>query len=541
MTILQNWNERCKEKRAIRDTSIPKAWRIPSTAESNSGNLSCLPTSYGILTEQEVRITSEYDAVGIVAAIKNSVFTAEEVTTAFCKRAAIAQQLTNCLTEIFFEEAIQTAKSLDEDRLEKPEKPLPPLHGLPISLKDSFKLQGKDATIGLVCFVNDPAEKDSALVAMLKSLGAILYCKTNVPQTMMTADSENNIFGRTLNPKNIKLTAGGSTGGEGALIALRGSILGVGTDIAGSIRIPSLCNGIYGFKPTSDIVPFSGQQNDGPNGIVGISPSAGPMATSMRSCQFFMEVIMQSNPSFFDCSVAKIPWLGMDAPPTGKPLRIGVISDDTLYTPTPPVRRALRESSQKLVLAGHQIVPIQLSDVLKHMHLIWDMFSIDGSARLNSLIKSTNEPLVESVARTGLTTTPGKTLEEYFHLNHARYLAWEEFTNIWKLHNLDVVLSLPAPHTATPFDEWTVITYTSLFNLFDCPAVIIPVGKVEDIDVRDDAANYGKKDQKIYSLYTGPEFYKDAPTAVQLIGQRQEDERLASIAIVVDQVLNDNH
>ncbi|KAH6670505.1 amidase signature domain-containing protein [Halenospora varia] len=541
MAVLQNWKEICAEKRAIRDTSIPKAWRIPSTTKSNTGNLLSLPTSYGILTEQEVRITSGYDAVGIVAAIRDSVFTAEEVTTAFCKRAAIAQQLTNCLTEIFFGEAIETARALDEDRRANPTKPLRPLHGLPISLKDSFKLQGKDATIGLVCFVNDPAENDSALVTMLKSLGAILYCKTNVPQTMMTADSENNIFGRTLNPNNTSLTAGGSTGGEGALIALRGSILGVGTDIAGSIRIPSLSNGIYGFKPTPDIVPFGGQQNDVPNGIVGISPSAGPMATSMRSCKFFMEIIMRSNPSFFDCSVTKIPWLGLDTPSAAKPLRIGVISDDTLYTPTPPVRRALRESSQKLVSAGHQVVPIQLLDVLNNMHLIWDMFSVDGSARLNSLLESTNEPLVESVARTGLTTTPGKTLVEYFSLNHARSLAWEKFANIWKLHNLDVMLSLPAPHTATPFDEWTVITYTSLFNLFDCPVAIIPVGKVEEIDVRDNAAQYGEKDQKVYDLYTGPEFYKDAPTAVQLIGQRQEDERLVSIAVVVDQVLNGNH
>ena len=67
---------------------------------------------------------------------------------------------------------------------------------------------------------------------MLLDLGAVLYCKTNVPQTMMSADSENNLFGRTLNPANIKLTAGGSSGGEGALIAMRGSVLGIGTDVS---------------------------------------------------------------------------------------------------------------------------------------------------------------------------------------------------------------------------------------------------------------------------------------------------------------------
>lgn len=74
------------------------------------------------------------------------------------------------------------------------------------------------------------------------------HLHTNETQT---ADSENNVFGRTLNPGNTKLTAGGSSGGEGALVAFRGSILGVGTDIAGSVRIPALCNGVYGFKPTA--------------------------------------------------------------------------------------------------------------------------------------------------------------------------------------------------------------------------------------------------------------------------------------------------
>jgi amidase len=284
------------------------------------------------------------------------------------------------LTEIFFDEAIETAKSLDEDRKANPTKPLGPLHGLPISLKDSFKLKGKDATIGLVCFVNSPAEDDSALVALLKSLGAVLYCKTNVPQTMMTADSENNIFGRTLNPHNTKLTAGGSTGGEGALIAMRGSILGVGTDIAGSIRIPSACCGTYGFKPTSGIIPFGGQQFDAPEGIVGINPTAGPIATSIRSCQFFMETVMKANPSLFDCSITKIPWLGINSPPTEQKLRIGVIADDTLHTPTPPMRRALKQSAQKLTSAGHELVSITLPDVSSNMGIIWDMFSIDGSA-----------------------------------------------------------------------------------------------------------------------------------------------------------------
>ena len=74
----------------------------------------------------------------------------------------------------------------------------------------------------------------------------------------MTADSDNNVFGRMLNYNRLTLTAGGSSGGEGALVAMRGSILGVETDIAGSVRIPALCYGTYGFKTSTDRIPISG-------------------------------------------------------------------------------------------------------------------------------------------------------------------------------------------------------------------------------------------------------------------------------------------
>jgi len=84
------------------------------------------------------------------------------------------------LTEVFFKEAINPAKQLDEERRRYSDQPLRPLHGLPISFKDSFKLKGKDSSIGIVAFVGKPAKANSPLVDILKSLGAILYCKTNV-------------------------------------------------------------------------------------------------------------------------------------------------------------------------------------------------------------------------------------------------------------------------------------------------------------------------------------------------------------------------
>jgi Asp-tRNA(Asn)/Glu-tRNA(Gln) amidotransferase A subunit family amidase len=182
-----------------------------------------------------------------------------DVVTAFCKRAAIAQQCVNCLTETMFPSALARARECDA-HFARTGTTLGPLHGLPISLKDSFNVRGVQSTIGYTAFIaHPPAATNGVLVDMLLEAGAVLYVKTNLPQTMMTADSHNNVFGRTLNPWNLSWTAGGSTGGEGALVAMRGSVLGVATDIAGSNRIPAFCCGISSFKPSSGRVPFIGE------------------------------------------------------------------------------------------------------------------------------------------------------------------------------------------------------------------------------------------------------------------------------------------
>ncbi|KAH9208401.1 amidase [Leptodontidium sp. 2 PMI_412] len=535
----RTWQEICSAKREKRDKAIPSAWKIPNveTPTAKTKSLLKISSSCGILTEIEIRITTEYDAVGIVEAIRQRVFTAEAVTTAFCKRAAIAQQLTNCLTEIFFEEAIENAKALDSTRLEHPDRPLGPFFGLPISLKDSFMLEGKDSTIGMTYFVDKPATRNSPLVTILKSLGAVLYCKTNVPQTMMTADSDNNVFGRTLNPNNTHLTAGGSTGGEGALIALRGSILGVGTDIAGSIRIPSSANGIYGFKPSSQIIPYAGQQSPAAPGTVGITASAGPMATSIRSCQYFIKAVMEADPSTFDSSVLRIPWLE-NTLQRSRPLRIGLIADDSLHTPTPPMRRALQEAVEKLTAANQTIVPLNLPTVSENMELILSLFSLDGSKFTKNLVENTGESFVPSVLNQGLVNAPAKSLEAFFRLNHQRNIAISDFHKLWLANDLDVILTLPASHTAVPFDQWDVVTYTALWNLYDCPACVIPVGKVSSQDVKDELFRYGEEDQRTYGLYTGPEDYAGAPTSIQLVGRKQRDEELSNIAVFVDGILN---
>jgi amidase len=135
----EKWKVWAERKRAERDKGIPAEWLLPSTItdtiRANSTiSVIDIPRTCGMLTPKEVDITENHDAVDLVKKMAAKELTAVEVSQAFCKRAAIAHQLTNCLTEVFFDKALERARYLDR-YLEKEGKPIGPLHGMPISIK----------------------------------------------------------------------------------------------------------------------------------------------------------------------------------------------------------------------------------------------------------------------------------------------------------------------------------------------------------------------------------------------------------------------
>ncbi|KAH7123928.1 amidase [Dendryphion nanum] len=537
MSKILNYQIISAEKKLQRRSKIPQEWVLPKSYHGVT-NFMGIPSTCGILSELELNITSNSDATDLLGKLRDGTLSAEQVTIAFCKRAAIAHQLTNCLTEIFFEKAIQRARELDRDRELNPGNPLQPLHGLPISLKDSFQVSGYDTSTGLACFVKDPAKEDSASAALLLDLGAVLYCKTNLPQTIMTGDSDNNVFGRTLNPRNTALTAGGSTGGEGALLALRGSILGVGTDIGGSIRVPSVCNGIYGFRPSVGIVPHGGVRDLTTPGTDGVHSTAGPLATSLRDIALFMKTTMQAQTWKYDSTVISIPWTNLT--PKDK-IRIGVALDDGIYTPSPPVRRGLEKASGLLQNSGRiEIVPLTLPNVKEHYGDLIKYFTLLGGKPYLDLFARTGEPPIPSLKAINLLSMQATDLRGFFDLNVRRQAAAREYLQLFRSNDIDAILMPPAPHTALPLDQWTSASYTGLWNYLDYPAVVIPVDTVCESDLVDDASNarYGDEDARMYSLYTGPEDYRDAPIAVQLVGYRYADEALMHTASLVDSIIN---
>jgi hypothetical protein len=176
--------------RKRRATNIAAYYNVPTEDEATlPNNLTdySLKAGYYITPELEI-IQSE--AEDILQKIRDRIWTSTEVAQAFCKASAYAQSLTNCVTEVLYAEALERAQYLDE-YLEKHGKPIGPLHGLPISLKDCFITAPHPSSIGMAAFANEPLQADTLLVTILRDLGAIFYVKTNVPVAMMMVSSSN--------------------------------------------------------------------------------------------------------------------------------------------------------------------------------------------------------------------------------------------------------------------------------------------------------------------------------------------------------------
>lgn len=236
-----------------------------------------------------------------------------------------------------------------------------------MTLKDQFDVAGYDSTLGYVGRAFRPAQRDCVLVSMLKSLGAVIMAKTNVPQSIMVSpvesdyvrrpprkrpvvlsvcvcvcaqwcETDNPLWGLTVHPRAASFTPGGSTGGEAALLALQGSVVGWGTDIGGSVRIPAHMNGLYALRPSSSRLPYHGVavSTDGQEHVPSV---VGPMARNMASLIHVTKALVDARPCHADPKCCPLPWRSdLLQRARATPLVIAVMRDDGVVRCHPPRR-----------------------------------------------------------------------------------------------------------------------------------------------------------------------------------------------------------
>lgn len=185
--------------------------------------------------------------------------TSRDVVEAHISRSLAINPSINAFVAYRLDDARLEADHADRLTRASPAQDLPPLHGVPCSIKESFALTGMPNSGGLVSRRHLRADRDATTVARLRRAGAIPLGVTNVPELCMWYETHNQLYGRTRNPYNPEHIAGGSSGGEGAIIGAGGAPFGLGSDIGGSIRMPALFNGVFGHKPSAGLVPNTGQ------------------------------------------------------------------------------------------------------------------------------------------------------------------------------------------------------------------------------------------------------------------------------------------
>lgn len=532
------WTKIAQQK--VKQQQSRLKWLLPEDIITSANAHDAVKIIEDYLTVEEKAITAR-KATDLVQHLASGELSSVQVTTAFCKRASYATQLLNCCTEIMFDDAFARAQHLDE-YLKKHEKPIGPLHGLPLSIKDAFDYKGYDTTTGWTSLANKPKEENSPLVNMLLKLGAVLYVKTNVPATMMTADSSNIIFGQTKNPHNVHLTAGGSSGGEGALIGALGSPLGIGSDIAGSIRMPALCCGIYGLRPSINRFPIEGHLMPLEFGSdLLIHGVAGPMANSVQDLKLLTQSLLDLKPWKYDGTLYPLDYRKVAAP---QKLRVGVLRDNGMTQPHPPVLRGIDLTVERLRIAGHDVFDVEDFPSLETLYEVcFGSYSMDGFRVSRQYHDLMEEEYIKSFYALKYDQMSGPaTVQDIFHLNNAMHQLQHAMNSWWHKtfdNEFDVLLCPGAPFVAPKHDEYSNFQYTMLWNCVDYPAGIIPVGNVDkSIDMPidtfigrndEDSANYAKYD---------PEVMHGAPICVQVVGQKMREEELLEAMAIIDAVVN---
>ncbi|BEJ11455.1 hypothetical protein CspHIS471_0108770 [Cutaneotrichosporon sp. HIS471] len=537
--MANDWKTRADAYKAKVLASIPEAWRLKSKPASK--DVRFVAETSGILTPDEVKLLAR-DATQLAADIAARKFTAVQVVTAYCKSAAVAHQTTNCIMDFFPEEALARAKWLD-DELERTGKTVGALHGVPISVKDMVAVKGTRMSAGYLGFLESDqgvSAEDAVITASFRAAGAVFYCKTTNPQSIMHLEC-NSFLGPTTNPFNTDLTPGGSTGGEAALIAAGGSVLGIGTDIGGSIRNPCANCGLYGFKPCASRLPKSGNMSGMPNqeSIVG---AIGPMGVSARDMELFVKVQLDAKPWKLDPGVVKMPWRPEEVEWIGgsKP-RIGVQWNDGVVVPQPPMRAALKNAVDKLKAAGYEVVEVQPRKTWEAWLLLKELYYTDGGARVREELERTGEPLLP-LTEWIMEGATEKTSAEVMKLVGRREAYRKDYAKYWESLNIDVMLLPAMPGPANVLGTSKYWLYTALYNLLDYPGAVFPTGVQVDPKnpehAGDQPREYLSEDDKRTAEEYTPEKFENAPIDLQIIGGHWEEEKVMEALKIISKVVN---
>ncbi|THW99561.1 glutamyl-tRNA amidotransferas-like protein subunit A [Aureobasidium pullulans] len=540
----KDWKEIAAAKNQRINDSIPKEWRIDTS--SLPDNVMDIPATSGILSKTELDITNS-SATDLVAKLAAGKLKAVDVTTAFCKRAAISHQVTNCALEFFPEMALKQAKELD-DFYEKNGRTIGPLHGLPISLKDQLRIKGLETTMGYVAWIDKYDTEDSVLTAILRKAGAVFYVKTSVPQSLMVCETVNNITGRSVNPRNKHLSPGGSSGGEGANVGIRGGIIGVGTDIGGSIRVPSAFNFLYGLRPSHGRLPY-GKMANSMEGQETVHSVVGPITHSVPDMRLFVQSVLEQEPWKHDSKVIPMPWRQSEhdaavKKTTSDKLTLGFFNNDGVVMPHPPILRGVDKVVSTLRENGHEVIDWKPYRHDYAVDLIQGIYASDAGKDIHTVLSASGEPAIPNINDLVDPSISGADITKLWDVQLQKWKFQMEYIEEWnKLEEklgkeMDAFIMPITPTAAIRHNQFKYYGYASAINLLDFTSVVVPVTFADKkLDKKDESFKpMNDMDKQVQEEYDA-EAYHGAPVAVQIVGRRLTEEKTMAIAEEIGKLL----
>ena len=419
----------------------------------------------------------ESSASDLADAIRAKKLTSREIVDAHLERIAAVNPKLNAIVQLTADSARKEADEADAALARGDIKG--PLHGVPMTIKDTLETTGVICTGGTKGRANYVPKADATAVARLRAAGAIFLGKTNVPELAGAIESDNLVYGRTNNPYDLARTPGGSSGGEAAIVAACGSPLGLGTDAGGSIRIPAHFCGLAAIKPTSGRVPRTGQFPQ-PMGARAPVFHVSLIARHVEDLALALPII--AGPDFRDASIVGMPLLD-PREVTLSGLKVAYFDNDGVAAPTKEISAAVRDCAKAFMDAGVKAEEARTPDAEKAATVYYDMSRGDGGAGTRAFLKSIGSdpisPLFEKALTYSVAPAMASTTEAL-----AAFVRWDLFRNAMLrfMENYDAVLSPVAPFPALPhgtsFDEANRkgFGYSQMYNLTGWPSATVRVG-----------------------------------------------------------------
>jgi aspartyl-tRNA(Asn)/glutamyl-tRNA(Gln) amidotransferase subunit A len=310
----------------------------------------------------DIHATYYRDATELAALIRTKQLSSREVVQAHLDRIKTINPKINAIVTLMAEDALKSADLADN--AVKNSEALGPLHGVPFTIKDSIDTAGVLTKRGSNIFGENIPEKDATVVARFKAAGAIPIAKTNVPEFAAWWETDNLVTGLSRNPWNLDRTPGGSSGGEAAAIAAGLSPIGIGSDLAISVRGPAALTGIVGLKATHGRIPYTGHWPEVLNRYFHI----GPLARSVRDIATAYS-IMQGPDGIDGYAVHARDSGPADAPIARKALRVGFLVEPGFGPIDREVATAVTDAADLLKLLGCDVEPVRIPSLEQNNYL----------------------------------------------------------------------------------------------------------------------------------------------------------------------------